>query len=595
MARVQLHQIFAGQSATQYLGAEGTYNTSMAVDPDLPIISTDIRTSGYAVPVGYAKFSSTDVTSAVIREITHPKDNNLWTVQTNGKVTVYNAALTTETAIGTVTGSNASWADYHNNHILVFGTGTNKDDVTKIGPLNTLPFDGQTGNFTVGLTVTGATSGATGVVTSQVDAGTTGTLTLSNITGLFVDNEVLTDTSTGAAVVNRTFASLFTNSAWTGSTFGTQTALTNTKYPSLRGVTMPNHVGYSHGDGSYYFADFKNGTGMLHRINTYQVTNEGDTTGTTVPSIYNALDFPFGFYPTWITGFGSSIMVGGIYTVDTTTNQGKSAFFLWDPTDTVTFYLGPVYLPDPLTTAALNVGGTVHIWSGNASNGVRLQTYQGGPVTVDVIYQEEGLPPLAGAVDALGKRVVWGGFTTNPAVGGVVFAYGSKDSRLPKGLHNICKVSDATGSPLITALKYVQQSSNVTPKVVPAWTTGSTWGLDKYSTSATLASIIRWMINVGEQFDIREIKIPLAGAVDSNTTLTPKLYFDDLSSNKTLTVINNTNYPSKRKVTYKGTELQNTLAYNNLVFELAWTGTNPIPVAFPITLDLDIKEQEQGV
>jgi hypothetical protein len=68
---------------------------------------------------------------------------------------------------------------------------------------NNLAYDGQTGNFTPALTVTGGTSGATGLIVSDSDQGATGTLTLSGITGVFVDNELITDTSTGSATVNR--------------------------------------------------------------------------------------------------------------------------------------------------------------------------------------------------------------------------------------------------------------------------------------------------------------------------------------------------------------------------------------------------------
>lgn len=73
--------------------------------------------------------------------------------------------------------------------------------------LYALNYDGQTGNFTVGLEVTGGTSLAKGVIVQDTDAGTTGTLVL-RITNTgrdgigFYDNEALTDTSTGVAVVN---------------------------------------------------------------------------------------------------------------------------------------------------------------------------------------------------------------------------------------------------------------------------------------------------------------------------------------------------------------------------------------------------------
>lgn len=65
-----------------------------------------------------------------------------------------------------------------------------------------LDYDAQTGNFTVGLTITGGTSGATAVISADTDSGTTGTLTLTSVSGLFEDNETITDTSTGSATTN---------------------------------------------------------------------------------------------------------------------------------------------------------------------------------------------------------------------------------------------------------------------------------------------------------------------------------------------------------------------------------------------------------
>lgn len=63
----------------------------------------------------------------------------------------------------------------------------------------TLPFNTQTVNFTIGDTITGGTSAATGKLVSQVDAGATGTLTLSNVVGLFQNNETITDQHSGSA------------------------------------------------------------------------------------------------------------------------------------------------------------------------------------------------------------------------------------------------------------------------------------------------------------------------------------------------------------------------------------------------------------
>lgn len=82
---------------------------------------------------------------------------------------------------------------------------------------HTLDYDGQTGNFTVGLTVTGGTSGATGIILADSDAGTTGTLTLTSVVGTFANNEAITDSSTGAAVANGTTLEGAGNN---GSTYG---------------------------------------------------------------------------------------------------------------------------------------------------------------------------------------------------------------------------------------------------------------------------------------------------------------------------------------------------------------------------------------
>lgn len=80
----------------------------------------------------------------------------------------------------------------YNNQLLLFPTPV----------ANRLAYDAQTGNFTVGLTLTGGTSGATATITADQDSGTTGTLTLSSIVGVFQDNEIITDSSTGSATAN---------------------------------------------------------------------------------------------------------------------------------------------------------------------------------------------------------------------------------------------------------------------------------------------------------------------------------------------------------------------------------------------------------
>lgn len=68
-------------------------------------------------------------------------------------------------------------------------------------PGATLNYDTQTANFTAGNVVTGATSGATARIIKDVDGGATGVLTVQDVVGTFVDNEIITD-ATGSATVN---------------------------------------------------------------------------------------------------------------------------------------------------------------------------------------------------------------------------------------------------------------------------------------------------------------------------------------------------------------------------------------------------------
>ena len=65
-----------------------------------------------------------------------------------------------------------------------------------------IDYDNQSGDFTVGQTVTGGTSGATGKIVRDIDGGTTGTLQLTGVSGTFQNNEQITDPITGVADVN---------------------------------------------------------------------------------------------------------------------------------------------------------------------------------------------------------------------------------------------------------------------------------------------------------------------------------------------------------------------------------------------------------
>lgn len=101
----------------------------------------------------------------------------------------------------------------------VSGTFGNNNTISQLAELS---FDAQTGLFTVGQTVTQAPSGATGVVRAVIQdpqaIGTVGKLYLSGVSGVFVNDQAITDPVTGAATANGT---LTTAPTWTASVDGT--------------------------------------------------------------------------------------------------------------------------------------------------------------------------------------------------------------------------------------------------------------------------------------------------------------------------------------------------------------------------------------
>jgi hypothetical protein len=75
------------------------------------------------------------------------------------------------------------------------------------GTYGALNYDNTTANFTIGETVTGGTSGATGTIAYITDYGLAGTITMINVSGSFQDNETLTGSLGGSATSNGTVSS----------------------------------------------------------------------------------------------------------------------------------------------------------------------------------------------------------------------------------------------------------------------------------------------------------------------------------------------------------------------------------------------------
>jgi len=525
--KIKISDIFGGLTPSQYFQKSGQYINAIGVDPDLPISDAvgDRSTSGVLRPSAYASFDSTENNGNPYWILTTPKTSLVYSYLSSGKFNSYTSSFGSETNIGTPTSGAGNGMAYYNNYIYL----ATPTDVARYGPLNNSPS--------------------------------------------------------------------LTNTVWTGATLGTQTALTNTTYPSIRGSgTFPNHPMHVHTDNKLYIGDFKNGVGYIHYIKTTKTTDEGDTNN---GSTYGALDLPFGFMPMDIESQGTDLVIAAIQTTNSTLNQGRAALFFWD-TVSESFY-SVVYLPDPLVTAVHNHNGLLHIFSGaisngtDVSNGYRVSIYLGGQTLKQVYYSNTGQPPLAGGVDSMGARLVWGTFqqvntttSSSPTYYATVMAYGSKDSNFSGGVHSIVK-SSATGSAadgLVTAVKGVQQSSFSYPKLIVGWRDASNYGLDSSSTTYGTSVWHSPMINIGQKFKIKSIRLSLGTAVAANMTITPKIFTDDYSASSTtdLTVINSTNYPnSERHIQYYPSIHGN----HNFCLELTWSGTALLPVLLPIEIEVE--------
>jgi len=130
------------------------------------------------------------------------------------------------------------------------GTSVQADALELVDAGLSLPYDGQTANFTNGARVTGYNfSGkgahAHGTIVNDVDGGATGTLTLKEVEGIFEDNMVLVDDNgtPGKALVNS--ATGGTPAKLTGGIWATTGAVTGVGITSIP-FTNP---GLAAGDG----------------------------------------------------------------------------------------------------------------------------------------------------------------------------------------------------------------------------------------------------------------------------------------------------------------------------------------------------------
>lgn len=380
-------------------------------------------------------------------------------------------------------------------------------------------------------------------------------------------------------------AATWTDDYW--ATTLSKTALSDTTYPNFTGqaLEMPNHPMYRHNDGKLYFADVVGNQGVIHYIATTKTTTEGDTDNS---STYNALDFPYGYWPTAITGYGTDLAIA-LYEGSTTgsTLQRRAKLSFWDTTNPNTYdKLIDVEFPDPIITALLNSNGILYTFSGQIGlRGTRICRFVGGYSFEQVAYVEEAFPPSQGAVDGFLNRVIFGSqITTYTDRGGAVFSVGSKKSAISNEIFSIMGCSASNPASTITALGFFEPAGTGVQRMIAGWnisgsTGGSNNGLDRqnnYSTAYWTSQKYR----LGQPFKITKIRFPLVEALGSNSVI-PTVYVDNSTSTTTLTSMNSTTYPNQQTVVIRPNALTGRHTFQ---LEVKWDSAST-PISLPITIE----------
>lgn len=382
-----------------------------------------------------------------------------------------------------------------------------------------------------------------------------------------------------------------------------KTALVNTAYPTTfkNNLQLPNHILHRHSDGILYFTDVVGNQGYLHTIQTTKASVEGDTDN---GSTYLKLPFGYGLWPTAIESYGSDLAIALFEGANVGLRQKHAKIAFWDTTSTNLNKITWVEFPDAIIFGMKNVNGVLGVVSGNyKTKGFRVTRFLGGYSFEEVFYCETGEPPLAGAVDGILNRFVFGSFTNVPEADGCVYSFGLQKASLGNGLFNLMRSTGGNSSTVVTALAFPDATELGFYTPIIGWSqagegsTGATYGLDKQGTTYSNAPSVIWfpLIRLGKPFKITEVHIPLAQALAVNMTIIPKIYTDDgAGTTFTLPTINSTNYPGSFGVVQRSDATGKTIVgKHNYWLELRFSGSALAVVNLPITIRGEVYDDEQ--
>lgn len=380
--------------------------------------------------------------------------------------------------------------------------------------------------------------------------------------------------------------STFVDTFWSGLSLGSLTNTGGGLFNRRDSTQYPNHVLHTHIDNKLYILDGQ----FIHYIKL-------DSSGSNSGSAYKALTLPYGYNAYDIRSYGNSVVICAS-TAGSVDTPAVSALFFWDTVSTsfTTF----VRIPDKFTTAMLYMNGTLYGWSGStdSTNGyTRFWKYLGGDSIQTLEIVDDSVPPARGAVVGDGERVMWGGHLVYPEAASVVFAYGTKSGLFPLGLHCIARSSCTTTSSNghVSALASIYATQKSFPRLaIGAYNSNlTTPRIDILSTSYQRSIWRSQVYNVGQDFTVSKITLPLAQAIAANMTITPVLHFDHDSVQGTGNDINSTNYPNSEKIIRLTSDNFTDVSSGKINFflELIFTGSALAAVSLPIEIDIELDEE----
>lgn len=399
---------------------------------------------------------------------------------------------------------------------------------------------------------------------------------------------------------------VFDGTYWTG-TLG-KTALSNTGYPisTLGAIQYPNHVMHRHSDGKLYIADVQGNQGAIHYIATKKTTKEGDTDD---GSTLNKLLFGYGLWPTAIESYGAGLAIalfeGHVEAATVSSKSGSAKLAFWDTTSQNFNSMIFVEFPDEFISALKNINGVLYIFSGNHfGRGFRVSQYVGGYTVKEVAYFEQGFAPLPGAVDGDSARLLFGSNSlfpdgiANSVQHAAVYSLGLQRAALG---HNLF-VTGAVATTLDCAVYSLANMSTSLQFATPVigWSSNApNRGAIDYKSTDYSQSLQLWqsqVYKIGQPFEIKRIRIPLAQTLAANMTVTATVYYDEGIASQVLPVINSTNFPNAAETGYgrtanikvagDGTALNR--GQNSFWIDLRWTGSALCVVSLPIIVEFEV-------